>query len=152
MDPIWLMVMLVAIILIPSFLMSRKQRARMQETTKLQDNLRVGDRIVTTAGLHASVHAIDGELVDLEIAPGVVTTFEKIAVVRKLSAENAQEVNGAYTELEHTDGDHELETDIPRNFETTPNGFGQPDENPSVSRKDLPDDESGYSHPHPERS
>jgi preprotein translocase subunit YajC len=62
------------------FFQSRRQRRAMQATIDLQESLRPGDRVHTTSGLEASVVAIADDTVDLEIAPGVVTTWMKLAV------------------------------------------------------------------------
>ncbi|MDD4868660.1 MAG: preprotein translocase subunit YajC [Mycobacterium sp.] len=59
---------------------SRRQRRAMQATVDLQDSLRPGDRVHTTSGLEATVVTIADETVDLEIAPGVVTRWMKLAV------------------------------------------------------------------------
>jgi preprotein translocase subunit YajC len=40
--------------------------------------------VITTAGIHARVAAIDGDDVVLEIAPGVQVRFARAAVVRVL--------------------------------------------------------------------
>ena len=79
---ILLLLFLLVILALPTILMSRRQRAKMAEIQKLQDALQPGDRVVTTAGLHAIVISVSEELVDLEIAPGVVTSWEKMSVVR----------------------------------------------------------------------
>jgi preprotein translocase subunit YajC len=59
---------------------SRRQRRAMQATIDLHESLRPGDRVHTTSGLEATVVAITDDTVDLEIAPGVVTTWMKLAV------------------------------------------------------------------------
>jgi preprotein translocase subunit YajC len=59
---------------------SRRQKRAMQATINLHDSLQPGDRVHTTSGLEATVTAITEETVDLEIAPGVVTTWMKLAV------------------------------------------------------------------------
>jgi preprotein translocase subunit YajC len=59
---------------------SRRQRRAMQATIELHDSLRVGDRVHTTSGLQATITAITDDTVDLEIAPGVVTTWMKLAI------------------------------------------------------------------------
>lgn len=84
MEP-FLLIGLLLILVLPTFLMSRRQRAKMTEITRLQDSLAVGDRVVTTAGQHALVADLRGDLIDLEIAPGVITTWEKISIVRVVS-------------------------------------------------------------------
>jgi preprotein translocase subunit YajC len=59
---------------------SRRQRRAMQATIDLQESLRPGDRVHTTSGLEATIVAITDDSVDLEIAPGVVTTWMKLAI------------------------------------------------------------------------
>jgi preprotein translocase subunit YajC len=59
---------------------SRRQRRAMQVTIDLHESLRPGDRVHTASGLEATIVAITDDTVDLEIAPGVVTTWLKLAV------------------------------------------------------------------------
>jgi preprotein translocase subunit YajC len=66
------------------FFASRKQRRAMQATIDLHDSLQPGDRVHTTSGLQATVTAITDDTVDLEIAPGVVTTWMKLAIRDKI--------------------------------------------------------------------
>lgn len=62
------------------YVASRRQKRAMQSTIDLQESLRPGDRVHTTSGLEATVAAIADDTVDLEIAPGVVTRWMKLAV------------------------------------------------------------------------
>lgn len=62
------------------YLASRRQRRAMQATIDLQESLRPGDRVHTTSGMQATVVTIADDTIDLEIAPGVVTTWIKLAV------------------------------------------------------------------------
>ena len=66
------------------YLQSRRQRRAMQATIDLHESLRPGDRVHTTSGLQATVAAITDDTVDLEIAPGVVTTWIKLAIRDKI--------------------------------------------------------------------
>ncbi|AFM17086.1 protein translocase subunit yajC [Mycolicibacterium chubuense NBB4] len=59
---------------------SRRQKKAMQATIDLHNSLQVGDEVHTTSGLRATITGITDEYVDLEIAPGVVTTWMKLAV------------------------------------------------------------------------
>ena len=59
---------------------SRRQRRAMQATIDLHESLQPGDRVHTTSGMQATVVAIADDTVDLEIAPGVVTTWMKMAI------------------------------------------------------------------------
>ena len=62
------------------FFASRRQKKAMQATIDLHNSLKVGDRVHTTSGLLATITGITDDTVDLEIAPGVVTTWMKLAV------------------------------------------------------------------------
>ncbi len=62
------------------FFASRRQRRAMQATIDLHESLRIGDRVHTTSGLQATIAGITDDTVDLEIAPGVVTTWMKLAI------------------------------------------------------------------------
>lgn len=62
------------------FLAQRRQKKAMQATVDLHDSLTIGDRVHTSSGLEATIVGIADDCVDLEIAPGVVTTWMKLAV------------------------------------------------------------------------
>jgi len=70
---------------------SRRQRGAMQATIDLHESLQPGDRVHTTSGLQATVVAITDDTVDLEIAPGVVTTWMKLAIRDKILPEDLDE-------------------------------------------------------------
>jgi preprotein translocase subunit YajC len=62
------------------FFASRRQKKAMQATIDLHNSLQIGDRVHTTSGLQATITDITDDTVDLEIAPGVNTTWMKLAV------------------------------------------------------------------------
>jgi preprotein translocase subunit YajC len=62
------------------FFASRRQKKAMQATIDLHESLQVGDRIHTTSGLQGTIAGLGDDYVELEIAPGVVTTWMKLAV------------------------------------------------------------------------
>ncbi|WP_019969413.1 preprotein translocase subunit YajC [Mycobacterium sp. 141] len=62
------------------FYTSRRQKRAMQKTIDLHNSLQIGDRVHTTSGLQATITRITDDNVDLEIAPGVITTWMKLAV------------------------------------------------------------------------
>ena len=66
------------------FFASRRQRKAMQATVDLHNSLEVGDRIHTTSGLQGTITAITEDNIDLEIAPGVITTWMKLAVRERI--------------------------------------------------------------------
>ena len=59
---------------------SRRQKKAMQATIDLHESLEVGDHVHTTSGLRGTITGIGDDSVDLEIAPGVITTWMKLAV------------------------------------------------------------------------
>src|SRR6476469_3320297 len=62
------------------FFASRRQKKAMQATVDLHNSLKIGDRVHTTSGLLGTITGITDDNVDLEIAPGVVTTWLTLAV------------------------------------------------------------------------
>jgi preprotein translocase subunit YajC len=70
---------------------SRRQRRAMQATIDLHESLQPGDRVHTTSGLEATVVAITDDTVDLEIAPGVVTTWMKLAVRDRVEPDDPED-------------------------------------------------------------
>lgn len=62
------------------FFASRRQKKAMQATIDLHNSLTIGDRVHTTSGLEGTITDVTDDSVDLEIAPGVVTTWMKLAV------------------------------------------------------------------------
>jgi preprotein translocase subunit YajC len=73
---------LLALAVILLFVMPARQRKRMaaQQQT-LQESLSVGTPVMTTSGLHGTVARLADTTVDLEIAPGVVATFARQAIL-----------------------------------------------------------------------
>ena len=70
------------------YIQGRRQRRAMQATIDLHDSLRPGDRVHTTSGMEATIVAITDDTVELEIAPGVVTTWMKLAIRDRILPED----------------------------------------------------------------
>ena len=68
-------------------LLVRPQRARARALQEVREALSPGARVMTTAGLHATVVAVEDDTVLLEIAPGVNARFASGAVARVLPDE-----------------------------------------------------------------
>ena len=60
----------------------RPQRARAKALAQVRADMAVGSQVITTAGIYAEVTAIDGDVVTLEIAPGVDVRFASAGVGR----------------------------------------------------------------------
>lgn len=62
------------------FLLIRPQQRQRKELQQRIDSLKNGDRVITTAGIHAIVHNIKDKTVTLKIADGTMVEFDKQAV------------------------------------------------------------------------
>jgi preprotein translocase subunit YajC len=98
------------------FLMIRPQRRRQQQAQQQQRTLSPGARVRTTAGMYATVSAVDGDDVILEVAPGVDVRYMRRAIMEVVSAgedEETETVTDAHDEEYADDDAHEddAETD-----------------------------------------
>ena len=62
------------------FVLIRPQRARAREQQELIGSLEPGDEIVTTGGLYGVISKVDGEVLHVEIADGLVVRTARKAV------------------------------------------------------------------------
>jgi preprotein translocase subunit YajC len=73
---------LLALAVVLLFVLPARQRKRMQaQAQAMQESLTVGTPVMTTSGLHGTVAGLGDKTVDLEIAPGVVVTFARPAIL-----------------------------------------------------------------------
>ena len=73
---------LLALAVVLLFVMPARQRKRAQAQAKeLQQSLSVGTPVMTTSGMHATVAGLGEGTIDLEIAPGVVVTYVRAAIL-----------------------------------------------------------------------
>lgn len=82
-----LLILILIVVMTPTFIMQRKQRRYLDTIRQLQENLMIGDVIITTAGLRATIRGITDTTVELETSPGVVSTWEKHVVIKNLTQE-----------------------------------------------------------------
>lgn len=80
MELILLALLLVVFVVVP-LLGMRKQNQRLREINSFQESLRVGMVVKTTSGIHGRVNYVGDTTVDLEISPGVQTTWDKATVL-----------------------------------------------------------------------
>ncbi|MGI9196639.1 MAG: preprotein translocase subunit YajC [Candidatus Nanopelagicales bacterium] len=73
-------------------LIMRPARTKQKKQQEMMSTLQPGSRIMTTAGMYATVVEVDDEDVSLEIAPGVVVRMVKAAVGRVLDAPESPEI------------------------------------------------------------
>jgi len=61
------------------------QRRRRTALAQARQGLGPGAVVITAGGLHATVQSVDGGVVSLEVAPGVVCQFEAASIARVVS-------------------------------------------------------------------
>jgi preprotein translocase subunit YajC len=99
MDPLLLPLLFIAVLAMPLILGSRRQKKAMAEAQRLQNSLTVGDRVLTASGLQATVvDTSDEDTVDLEIAPGVRTTWLRAAIREKITPNDTADTADEYAE------------------------------------------------------
>lgn len=106
-----LVVFLPLLIILGAFMWfsSRRQKKAMQATIDLHESLAIGDRIHTTSGLTGTIAGISDDSIDLEIAPGVITRWMKLAVRDRIDSDDDLD--------EDLDDDLDDDTDADENVE-----------------------------------
>jgi preprotein translocase subunit YajC len=103
------MLLLFGLLGLMMYFMSRRQRRAMQQQQELQSSLTVGDRVMTTSGLYGTVtDTSEDTTIDLEIAPGIETTWLRAAVREKVGPD--VDVEDEFDEEELTDKVDERDT------------------------------------------
>ena len=73
---------LLALAVVLLFVLPARQRKRMAaQAQAMQESLAIGTPVMTTSGLYGTVARLDETTIDLEIAPGVVVTFVRQAIL-----------------------------------------------------------------------
>lgn len=108
MDPLFLPLLFIAVLALPLILNTRRQKRAIAEAQKLQNSLTTGDRVITTSGLHGTVVGNDHETtIDLEIAPGVCTTWLRAAIRERVTGSDsegtARAIDAQIVEARNTD-------------------------------------------------
>src|SRR5215467_6882236 len=89
------------------FLMMRPQQRRRKQMMQVNNELQPGQRVRTTAGIYGTIVAVDGQDLDLEIAPGVEVRIMRRAIMDVVPEDGP---DGGYDAADGPDGSHE---DIP---------------------------------------
>ena len=77
------------------FLIVRPQRRQMAARRQLIAAVDVGDDVITAGGIYGTVLEIDGEVLKLEVADGVVLTLAREAIARRRGDEPDESVETA---------------------------------------------------------
>ena len=77
---------MIVVIGILYFLIIRPQQQQAKEHRQLVDNLKTGDRIVTQGGIHGTVNAIKGAIVQVKIADNVRVDVNRTAIAQVIQS------------------------------------------------------------------
>lgn len=75
--------LILVVFLAPMFFQMRRQQRQLNDIKTVQEGLAVGDAVVTSSGVHGTITALRLTEVELEVAPGVVLTWERAVIVRR---------------------------------------------------------------------
>jgi preprotein translocase subunit YajC len=86
---------MVGMIVVMYFFMIRPQAKRAKEAKKFAEGTNVGDKIITTAGIHATISRIndDGTL-KVEVSNGTFMTIERSAISMEMTAAYRKKTEG----------------------------------------------------------
>ncbi|MEO6879753.1 MAG: preprotein translocase subunit YajC [Mycobacteriaceae bacterium] len=102
------------------YLASRRQKKEANAVKAMQDSLQVDDAVMTTSGLHGTVVGLGEDTIEMEIAPGIITTWNRLAIRQQVSTADAEDTDdledsydadayedGSYEDGSYEDGSHE---------------------------------------------
>jgi preprotein translocase subunit YajC len=73
------------------FILVRPQRSRAREQQQLVQDLEPGDEIVSAGGIYGTIRQIDGEVLQVEIAPGLTVRMARAAIAGIVETEEEDE-------------------------------------------------------------
>jgi preprotein translocase subunit YajC len=77
------------------FLLIRPQQRRMRAQQALQSSLQLGDEVMTVAGFLGTIRRFDGDVITLELSPGVEARINRRAISGKLGPDQSEEPSGS---------------------------------------------------------
>ena len=81
------LVFLVLMVAVFYFLLIRPQQRRLKALQSLQSSLQLGDEIITTAGFFGTIRRFDGEVVTIELSPGLEARVNRRAISGRVNPE-----------------------------------------------------------------
>lgn len=113
MDPIFLLLIIFAVMMIPMLLMSSRQRKAQRAHQALVNQLGVGDEVRTHSGFYGLIVEADDEVVILETESGAQTKWARAAIAMKVDEDGAQDAaEGAEQPVDGTEDDGPADGDI----------------------------------------
>ena len=75
-----MLMMIVLLFVVMYFFMIRPQQKKQKEVQKMRENLKVGDRVVTSGGIYGKIKEIEDTAFIVEIAEGVKVKVDKASI------------------------------------------------------------------------
>jgi len=98
------LILIVVFIGLIYFMAIRPGRNRQKKVAQQQNTVHPGARVRTTAGMYATVVAVDGDDVVLEVAPDVEVRYMKRAIMEVLTPGDEPAEDETGTDAEHEEG------------------------------------------------
>ncbi len=83
---------IVLIIVIMYFILFRPQQKQQKELRERQNNLKIGDKVVTAGGIYGIIREVMDAAVKLEIAPNTVIKIAKTSIVTLVNKDGSADV------------------------------------------------------------
>lgn len=128
-----LLPLIIVLFAVPLFMGSRKQKRAAAAQQQLQSSLSYGDRVMTTSGLYGTVVTTSDESIDLEIAPGVVTSWLRAAVREKVADSTVDLPEDSYDDDADDDETYTADDAADTPVSSTTNGATVEDATPTES-------------------
>jgi preprotein translocase subunit YajC len=98
---------------------TRKQKRAAAQQSAMQGSLSYGDRVMTTSGLYGTVVTTSTDSIDIEIAPGVVTSWLRAAVREKVADSVLEAPEDSYEDSDEETYTADDAADAPHSEATT---------------------------------
>ncbi len=79
---------IIVLFLLLWLLVIRPQRRRQLQQLAMQDELHLGDEVITAGGIHGYVRQLDESVLTIEIAPEVSVRIDRRAIAGKVRADD----------------------------------------------------------------
>jgi preprotein translocase subunit YajC len=96
------LIILALMVAIFYFLLIRPQQRRVRAQQALQASLQLGDEVITVGGFLGTIRRFDGDVVTVELSPGVEARVNRRAISGKVAPERLDEPEEVADE-EHPD-------------------------------------------------
>jgi preprotein translocase subunit YajC len=83
-------IMMGLLIVVFYFFMIRPQQKRQKELKKYREELKKGDKVITTGGIYGKVSEVKEAYINVEISNGVVIKIDKSAIIMDMSDAQAK--------------------------------------------------------------